>query len=262
MNVLSVQKDESAFDHHPRGSQVVCQFLPFAIADGAHNMACDEVLLEAAASGTPNLRFYGWSEATVSLGYFQKEELRRADSALASLPYVRRPTGGATLVHHHELTYALALPRGAPWQTERSWLLKMHEIVCGGLRRFGIRSSLESTSRPQPAEPLCFHHFTSGDVVIGPHKIVGSAQRRQRGGLLQHGAILLEKSIHALSLPGLLELTGRRLAVDEVCAAVAAEFTEETGWLLKETSLTPAQSERTRELAHAKYSQDRWNRKR
>ena len=39
-------------------------------------------LLESAASGLASLRFYGWAEAIVSLGYFQTEALRKRDPIL------------------------------------------------------------------------------------------------------------------------------------------------------------------------------------
>ena len=92
------------------------RLLPFAIADGVTNMAADEVMLRSAADGIASLRFYGWAQATVSLGYFQSHVANRADPKLGALPWVRRPSGGATLVHHHALTYALALPPGDAWQ--------------------------------------------------------------------------------------------------------------------------------------------------
>src|SRR5712671_6762185 len=111
----------------------ICRLVPYAVAEGPHNMAADEALLEAAAAGRASLRFYGWSEATVSLGYFQAEALRRQDPRLAGLPYVRRPSGGATLVHHHEVTYALALPAGPPWQSGVSWLGRMHVVIAAAL---------------------------------------------------------------------------------------------------------------------------------
>jgi len=72
-------------------STPVCRLLPHVAADGPHNMAADEVLLESAAAGVASLRFYDWSEPTVSLGYFQPRGAR-----LAGLPYVRRPSGGMT----------------------------------------------------------------------------------------------------------------------------------------------------------------------
>ena len=79
-------------------------------------MASDDTLLESAAAGVASLRFYGWREPTLSLGYFQPSAPARAYPGLGGLAWVRRPTGGAALVHHHELTYALALPPGPTWQ--------------------------------------------------------------------------------------------------------------------------------------------------
>ena len=77
-------------------SSSICRLLAYGVAAGAANMAADEVLLERAVAGTPSLRFYGWSEPTVSLGYFQKEAVCRADPLLRQLAYVRRPTGGGS----------------------------------------------------------------------------------------------------------------------------------------------------------------------
>src|ERR1051326_1065531 len=90
---------------------LLCRLLPFAVADGPQNMAADEVLLHSAAAGQVSLRFYGWTEATLSLGYFQHAARRLDDPLLPELPFVRRPTGGDALVHHQELTYCLAVPR-------------------------------------------------------------------------------------------------------------------------------------------------------
>src|SRR5579859_6210376 len=121
-------------------SPISCRLLPFRTADGPHNMAADEVLLEAAVKGSASLRFYTWSDATISLGYFQPERLRREETPLAGRPFVRRPSGGMTLIHHHELTYALALPAGAPWQKagDKPWLCRMHAIIAAALAQWGI----------------------------------------------------------------------------------------------------------------------------
>src|SRR5437763_11931797 len=127
-------------------------------------MATDEALLESALAGVATLRFYGWSEPTLSLGYFQSHTVRLADPLLAELPFVRRPSGGDTLVHHHELTYALALPR--TWQGDRPWLVRMHEVIRNALAGFGVAAHLfEPTDLSQPRGPLCFRHFTSGDLM-------------------------------------------------------------------------------------------------
>ncbi len=69
----------------------VCRLLPWRVADGVSNMAADEGLLEAAAAGIASLRFYAWSRATLSLGYFQPHASRHNPEVLGDLPYVRRP---------------------------------------------------------------------------------------------------------------------------------------------------------------------------
>src|SRR5579862_3071142 len=134
-----------------------CRLLPYAVAIGAINMAADEVLLEAAIAGIASLRFYGWTEATLSLGYFQHERIRNEDERLATLPYVRRASGGATLVHHREVTYALALPARWPWQGDEPWLQRMHGVIALALADLGIAANLHDARTPEPDRPsLCF----------------------------------------------------------------------------------------------------------
>src|SRR5262245_36953745 len=114
-----------------------CRLLPDTVANGATNMASDDVLLRAAASGQPSLRFYGWSEATLSLGYFQSAAQRLAVPLLRDLPFVRRPTGGDALVHHHELTYCLAVPSEQLHRSTPAWLT-VHAVIATALAEFGV----------------------------------------------------------------------------------------------------------------------------
>src|SRR5262249_17597328 len=211
-----------------------CRLLPYAIGDGPRNMAADEVLLEAAAAGTASLRFYSWSAATLSLGYFQPERLRHTDERLAALPFVRPPSGGDALVHHHDLTYALALPAGSPWHSPEPWPRRMHGIIIAALADRGVPAELYTPPRQRAPFTglLCFQHWTTDDVIVGNGKVVGSAQRRQRGAILQHGAILLAQSLHTPSLPGILEWTGRRLSAEETGLAIQDRFVAMTGWVL------------------------------
>jgi len=240
-----------------------CRLLPFAVADGPHNMAADETLMESAAASVASLRFYGWLEATLSLGYFQAEKLRLCDPRLAGLPFVRRPSGGATLIHHHELTYCLALPVGTPWQTGESWLCRMHGLIAAALDELGVPAVPQAAGTEPPfAGLLCFQHFTAGDLLIGSAKIVGSAQRRQRGALMQHGSILLAQSPYAPDLPGILELSRHELKAAEICEAVQRVFARTTGWPLVPSEWKPWESNRVHDLATTKYSQARWNQKR
>lgn len=242
----------------------ICRLLPFATAEGAWNMAADETLLEAAAAGIASLRFYAWSQPTLSLGYFQARAVCRASPRLGELAWVRRASGGAALVHHHEITYALALPAGLPWQKRgEAWPKTMHAILRDALAAFGVSASL---CRPADAEKrddvLCFHHLTPCDLHLDKAKIAGSAQRKQRGALLQHGSLLLAASPFTPSLLGIRERTGIVLDPSSLCAAIQEQFARSSGWQLVPGEWTAAERSRCANLVQNKYAQAAWNEKR
>lgn len=238
------------------------RLLPWSVGDGPRNMAADEALLSSAAAGVASLRFYGWAEPTLSLGYFQRHAEVRAVAELAPLAWVRRPSGGMALVHHFEVTYALALPPGQTWRpVGESWLVCMHEVIREALAGLGVESRLcaEPVAR---GEVLCFLHHTPGDLVLGASKVVGSAQRKQRGAMVQHGSILLRRSPHTPALPGIAELTGRDLAPAELCDAIAGALARRVGWALTSTAWTPEEERLTGELAASRYGAASWNERR
>jgi lipoyl(octanoyl) transferase len=211
------------------------------------------------------LRLYGWSPATLSLGYFQPSAVRRSDPRLAALPFVRRPSGGATLVHHHEVTYALALPPGVPWHGGGGWMPRMHGVIARALADLGVAGRVEAVTAEGTArhgDVLCFQQFTAGDLLCAGHKAVGSAQRKYHSALLQHGSILLARSEHTPALPGLRELTGVPLTADAVRGAVAAAFVRETGWRLSPADWSDAEREAIAALAATKYGSAEWNERR
>lgn len=242
---------------------VTCRLLPHARASGPENMAADEALLETAMLGRASLRFYGWSEATVSLGYFQSEKLLAAHPELAGLPFVRRHSGGGALVHHHEVTYALALPAGPPWQAKESWLCRMHGIIGAALARLGVTvASCAGGMEERSPGLLCFRHITPGDLLIAGHKVVGSAQRRQRGALLQHGGILLATSPHAPMLPGIRELASCDLPTVELVEVIRAEFAHQTSWSLVSDPWTSLEIRQIEQVIESRYATEAWNRRR
>jgi lipoate-protein ligase A len=241
-----------------------CRLLPHQTAGGAWNMAADEVLLHGATAGVASLRFYGWAEPTLSLGYFQAAGPARASPERAGLPRVRRASGGTALVHHHEVTYALALPAGPPWQRRgESWLCRMHGVIRDALAELGVHARLcPADGERGRGETLCFLHQTSADLILEGSKISGSAQRKVHGTLMQHGGILLAASPAAPELPGVAELSGRRLAPEEVCRAVTAVLARDTGWRLVPGDWTTEERRQIEELATAKYASPAWNEKR
>jgi len=169
---------------------------------GAENMARDVAMLKAVIAGdvAGSLRLYGWSPPCLSLGRHQGDQA--ADRVFCrdnGIDIVRRPTGGRAVLHHLELTYAVAAPLGrGPLPRP---LQDAYRMVCSalvrGVRLLGINAELiggevnVSLPGPQTAIP-CFEAPAGGEVVVGGRKLIGSAMRSRGGCILQHGAILLD----------------------------------------------------------------------
>src|SRR5688572_2464599 len=240
------------------------RLLPFAGADGATNMAADEALLESAVRGVASLRFYTWSEPTLSLGYFQHASERTSDANLASLAWVRRSTGGAAIVHHRELTYALALPPGKEWVSPEHWICRFHHVVQRVLADRGVKSHAVVCGEEQKLGPVvCFLHQTAGDLLIDGSKVAGSAQRKMRGALLQHGSILLHRSEFAPHLAGICDALGApQIAPQELADALKVAFAADTGWTVTPDGWTADERERTAAIRAEKYANREWNEKR
>ena len=191
-------------------------------------MAVDEWLLRRAAEVEQVvIRFYEWCEPTLSLGYFQPHGDREQHRTSLDCAVVRRASGGGALVHHHELTYSLVVPTSHPLarQTQAmydaahaSLIETLEGIVRPNRVKFARVRETESLGKREPF--LCFLRRAQGDVVAAQTsptgtpsqptwtKICGSAQRRHRGAVLQHGGVLLAGSPQAPELPGIRELSG------------------------------------------------------
>ncbi len=215
----------------PMSSDTVGFYLTDGPRSGAENMTCDQLMLEqAATTNRPLIRFYTWMHPTLSLGYFQKYSDRQQHGPSQQIDVVRRATGGGAIVHHYDWTYAVAVPTtllGTPTKTHASHgasqLLydTVHGSVVAWLRDLGWDARMWD-AKCQAATPpglgcsfLCFERRSPGDIVVGNAKVMGSAQRRNAGAVLQHGSLLLQSSPHAPSLAGLHELCGETPAVQQ-----------------------------------------------
>jgi lipoate-protein ligase A len=241
------------------------RLLPFAPADGPSNMAADEALLETAADrGVASLRFYTWTEPTLSLGYFQPAAGRAEVPALRDLAWVRRSTGGAAIVHHHELTYALALPAGQEWVSPKPWSCRVHHLLRDVLAEAGVRAHAVVCGEERTlGEVLCFLDQTPGDLLVGGSKVAGSAQRKRKGALLQHGSVLLRRSEFAPMLPGINDAAGRELfAPEQLADRLTARLAADTGWAIVPGAWTPEETARIPAIRAEKYTNPEWNAKR
>ena len=243
------------------GCQLIIDTPPHS---GAWNMALDEALLEAAVEGAgPLMRWYQWDAATLSLGYFQKADEWSANPEWASLAVVRRLSGGGAILHHHELTYSCILPASHPLTKDPYQVyLAIHNAVIEvlGPLGFDVRLRASRFGKDGPAEAfLCFSRGDEMDVVIGTDKVLGSAQRRRRGAVLQHGSLVLRKSEFAPQFPGLFDLAA---AVDEgrMLETLAHATASVLGVPQIMSRFQPSIVERAQQLHDEKYVKLDWSR--
>lgn len=169
---------------------------------GPENMGCDVALMERARnSGEAILRVYSWSAPTLSFGRNQHTEgYKRGGLAKAGIEVVRRPTGGRAILHHREITYSVTAPAesGGSIAAEYQWI---NELLLDALRSLGVRAEIaQRTERaPAPDANPCFATATPGEITSAGRKLVGSAQYRHDGALLQHGSILVSDDQSALA---------------------------------------------------------------
>ena len=240
-----------------------CRLLIDGPGRGAWNMAVDEMLLESAAAGRGcALRFYRWSEPTLSLGYFQRQTDRSSHEPSRDCPLVRRASGGGAILHDRELTYSFMVHTGHRLAANAEALYRaIHISWIEAVANLRIRATLCETraSTTPSAQPfLCFQRRARGDVVIGRYKVVGSAQRRRRGAVLQHGSCLLERSPSAPEALGLAEAAGVKLSPQRLIdlwqsglrCALQVDF--------ERAPLSTAEKARVHEIVKSKYGRAEW----
>lgn len=178
------------------------RFIQTGFQDGATNMAIDEAMLIFHSKGLvpPTLRFYGWSPPAFSLGYFQKIErvvdLERC--RLAGVDCVRRITGGRAVFHDKELTYSIVASQRLPQVSGKviESYLKISKGLLEGLALLGISAEMvEKPTKNRHTTAACFDAPSWYELVVDGKKLVGSAQTRKFGCVLQHGAILLDLDV-------------------------------------------------------------------
>ncbi len=174
-------------------------------ADAATNMMRDRALFasiehceEGADPPAPALRLYFWKPWAVSLGRHQDPERALDRSALAERGYdwVRRPTGGRAVLHADEITYCIVAPLLGPFA---GGLAASHRRIAAALARFyqgfDLSVGLTRPASPKDLDPRvvapCFVAPGLAELELAGRKLAGSAQRRGRRALLQHGSLPL-----------------------------------------------------------------------
>jgi lipoate-protein ligase A len=238
-------------------TQKLWRFLDHGPAPARWNMAVDAVLRRshAEAGGSPTLRFYQWSQPTLSLGAGQKlpEPLSLERLHSLGLAVVRRPTGGRAVLHDGDLTYSVVAGarEGFPVSVTAVYR-RLCRALQAGLARLGLQTSLGGPQTGTFSKFNCFARLGSGDLTWQGKKFVGSAQAWQGGTFLQHGAILLTsqaaawQQLQAASdrqtaapVISLAEILGSAPPLDLLKDALLRGFQEELGLTLTAGDLTP-----------------------
>ncbi len=163
------------------------------------NMAIDEAIARQRRSvGVDTLRIYMWRPTGVTVGRSQSlaGSLRLGEVYRRGYVAVRRPTGGAALLHDSrwEITYSVVLSTGHPLAelgvVESAAAIA--EGVAEAVRLLGLRARVRLKARdPGARRNLCLEIPGASDVLVGGRKVSGSAQARLEGSLLQHGTLML-----------------------------------------------------------------------
>lgn len=166
-------------------------------------MARDSAL-QARAARTSETVFsiYSWERPTLSFGRHQPAtglyDLGRIRAA--GVDVVRRPTGGRAILHHREVTYSVTAPLAGAAPLREAYS-RINRLLLEGLLRLGVAAEL-ATAGGRAASPSirpCFEIPSEGELVAHGSKLVGSAQWRDEGALLQHGSILVDDDQSSLA---------------------------------------------------------------
>lgn len=260
--------------------------------DGPTNMAIDEALLDSMRQGDsmPTLRFYGWEPAALSLGVGQQSKHVDCEACRKrGYDVVRRTTGGRAILHTDELTYSVCAPLEDPRVTgdiQQSYA-QLSQALANGLTRMGLpvyaTPAAEDHIPRADKGPVCFDTPANYEITLNGRKLIGSAQMRRRGVMLQHGTLPLfgdvTRIVDALTYPSaqareearvLLRTqattleTGikKPLTFDAAVAHMTAAFAETLNLTLLPSTLTEKESARAAELRAEKYNHDDWTKRR
>ncbi len=252
------------------------RWLRGGVADGAWHMAADEALLECCARRGPEAtavwRTYGWARPTLSLGRHQDVSKVKLDALLEEgVDLVRRPTGGAAVVHGTDFTCAVIARLDQPpfaGGVSAAYRL-LASVWMEALRGLGVEGAELARGEPGRTERVsCFGSAGAWEVVRGPSKLVGSAQLRRARAMLYQATVPLEDPhppyARLLELEGPEPIVGLRrvlgcpVGAEELERALAAALASRIGVALEESPLSPNEAVGATRLRAWKYLDSRW----
>ena len=239
-------------------------------------MAVDEYLFQLCHEKQCGfLRLYSWRRPSFSTGVSQKiAKALNLDFIKANgCEFVRRITAGKTVLHDHEITYAVASSEDLFFKEHdlhQSYLL-ISRVLVQALRSLGVDATLSQGSPAELSRSLnpCFSFPTPNEIEVNGKKIIGSAQKRDKQALLQHGSIPLTMNygLYASGANFKPEMLARSMTTwsdiserhpCDLRAALVESFRTFTGSDFQTVAFSPEDHGRVAALTE-KYASDAWN---
>lgn len=193
------------------------KIIPYETRTGKENMQIDSDLLDFAIKNElkePIFRLYGWEPACVSLGRNQKDDF--LDYKLLkskNIDVVRRLTGGRALLHDNEITYSFICPESFLQNGSHivSSYKEISQILIDKFKKLGIDLDFGASKPIKTGFDYCMLISTGADLCYKEKKLIGSAQCRSHGYILQHGSILYDYDKKLLE-----EIFKEKVSTDEI----------------------------------------------
>lgn len=174
------------------------KIIPYETRTGKENMQIDSDLLDFAIKNElkePIFRLYGWKPACVSLGRNQKDDFLDYEFLKSkNIDVVRRLTGGRALLHDNEITYSFICPESFLQNGSHivSSYKEISQILIDKFKKLGIDLDFGASKPIKTGFDYCMLISTGADLCYKEKKLIGSAQCRSHGYILQHGSILYD----------------------------------------------------------------------
>lgn len=269
-------------------SSVTWRLLVTKAMDGPRNMAIDQAIMEAVTEELipPTLRFYAWQPPCLSLGYTQPVvDVDRARLAERGWDLVRRLTGGRAILHTDELTYSVTVQAANPIVAGDivASYRRLSQALLNGLRDLGAdpQADKRASEHHETHGPVCFEVPSHYEITVGGKKLIGSAQVRKAGAVLQHGSLPLTGDITricdalvytdnderervrsrvVLRAATLESVLGQTVSWEQAVAAMTRSFQETFDLeFTSSNALTADELRRAEELRTQQYATEAWN---
>jgi lipoyl(octanoyl) transferase len=166
---------------------------------GKYNMDFDLHLANNSKPGEAVFRLYRWKPYCISLGANQQtSSVNTGKAAADNIDIVVRPTGGRAILHAEEITYSVIIPLEEN-SSARNIYNEVNSALLAGLELYDQKLALAALENMQPdfasfykqdLSAVCFAASAKSEIKYTGKKLVGSAQRKLKNAVLQHGSVL------------------------------------------------------------------------